>query len=102
MAHHRNWVSVVLLGAVTLAPVAVQAQAGPPRPATAEESAPRVAVTGSYIRRTERQTASPIQVLTASDLKASGYTSLQNVMRDVPANTAGAGASAATGRAGPR
>jgi iron complex outermembrane recepter protein len=49
----------------------------------------RVEVTGSAIRRTDTETASPVQVITGEDLKRSGYTDISSVLRNVAANGAG-------------
>jgi iron complex outermembrane recepter protein len=48
-----------------------------------------VIVTGSLIKRTDFDTPSPVQVLTAADLVQSGYTSLSSVLRDLSANGQG-------------
>lgn len=49
----------------------------------------RVMVTGSNIRRTDTETPSPVQVITAEDIKASGYTSIQDVLHGITANGQG-------------
>ncbi len=49
----------------------------------------RVEVTGSNIRRTDSETPSPVQVITADDLKKSGFTSVQDVLHNVTANGQG-------------
>jgi len=49
----------------------------------------RVAVTGSRIRRTDAETPAPVQVISADDIKASGYTSLQDVLHGITANGQG-------------
>jgi iron complex outermembrane recepter protein len=49
----------------------------------------RVTITGSSIRRTDAETPSPVQVLTADDLKKSGYTSVSEVLRNITANGQG-------------
>ena len=49
----------------------------------------RVEVTGSNIRRTDKETPSPVQVLTLKDLKASGYTDVSSILRNVTANGQG-------------
>ncbi|MTW11320.1 TonB-dependent receptor [Pseudoduganella eburnea] len=74
------------LGTLAFAP-AVQAQttSGP----EASQPIQRVEITGSNIRRTDKETPSPVQVLTAQDLKASGYTSVSEVLRNVTANGQG-------------
>jgi len=64
-----------------------QAQTAP-APGNAQELQ-RVTVTGSNIPRTDKETASPVQVLTAEDLRQSGYTSVSEVLRDLTANGMG-------------
>jgi iron complex outermembrane recepter protein len=49
----------------------------------------RVEITGSNIRRTDAETPSPVQVITADDLKKSGYTSVQEVLHNITANGQG-------------
>lgn len=49
----------------------------------------RVEITGSNIRRTEKETPSPVQVLTLQDMKASGYTDVSSVLRNITANGQG-------------
>jgi iron complex outermembrane receptor protein len=74
---------MVATGAIASVALDVQAQAPAP------QGTMRVEVTGTNIRRVDAETASPVQVLTAEDLQASGYTSLQDVLRDVPSNGQG-------------
>jgi iron complex outermembrane receptor protein len=64
------------------------------QPAQAQDSATgdqvqRVVVTGSFISRADKETPSPVQVITADDLKKSGYTSVSDVLRDITANGQG-------------
>ncbi len=49
----------------------------------------KIEVTGSSIRRVDTETPSPVQILTAEDIKKSGYTSLSEVLRNVSANNQG-------------
>ena len=49
----------------------------------------RVEVTGSNIRRSDKETPSPVQVLTLKDLKASGYTDVSSILRNITANGQG-------------
>jgi iron complex outermembrane receptor protein len=48
-----------------------------------------IVVTGSLIKRTDTETPSPIQVITADDLVKSGLTSVSDVLRNLSANGAG-------------
>ena len=52
-------------------------------------AAQQVVVTGSNIRRTDTETPSPVQVLTAEDIKNSGYTSVGDVLHNITANNMG-------------
>lgn len=49
----------------------------------------KVVVTGSYLRRADVETPSPVQVISAEDLRNSGRTSVQEVLRDLTANGQG-------------
>lgn len=53
----------------------------------AEEDMLRVNVTGSNIRVSEKEGASAVQVITAKELKASGKTSVSDVLRAISANS---------------
>ncbi|QYG04753.1 TonB-dependent receptor [Janthinobacterium sp. PAMC25594] len=55
--------------------------------AHAEEAMARVNVTGSNIRVSEKEGASAVQVITAKELKASGKTSVSDVLRAISANS---------------
>lgn len=72
-------------GALTCAaPAFAQAQQGSTEPA-----AQRVVVTGSLISRTNTETPTPVQVLTAADIQKSGKTSVAELLTDLAANGAG-------------
>lgn len=53
----------------------------PQKPASSSDSLQTVVVTGTLIKRTDFDTPSPLQVVTAEDLKQSGYTSVSDVLR---------------------
>ena len=82
-------------GALSAACMTAQAQSqGAPRDPQADAIAPagtvqKVEVTGSYIRRADAETPSPVQVLSAKDLVNSGYTSVAEVLQHITANGAG-------------
>ena len=60
--------------------------------ATAQQAAPeleRVIVTGSNIKRTDAETASPVQVLTRQDIERTGKQSIQEVLRGITADGQG-------------
>lgn len=71
----------VLLSAGQTAWAQAQAPAG--------QTLERVEVTGSYIRRTDAETPSPVQVITSADLVRSGYTSVTDVLQNITANGQG-------------
>ena len=48
-----------------------------------------VTVTGSNVRRTDSETPSPVEVITAKDIKNSGYTSVGDVLHNITANNMG-------------
>jgi len=49
----------------------------------------KVVVTGTQIKRVDAETPSPVQVLSADDLKKSGYTTISDVLMSITANGAG-------------
>jgi iron complex outermembrane receptor protein len=59
---------------------------GASAPAT---SVGEIVVTGSLIRRTDIETASPVTAISAKDLKASGFDSLSTALTNITANGAG-------------
>jgi iron complex outermembrane receptor protein len=84
----RASIHLTVIGALAAASAAAQAQQAPPSP---DDNAPlqEVIVTGSLIRRTDSETPSPVQVITAADLTNSGYSDLSDVLRTLSANGAG-------------
>jgi iron complex outermembrane receptor protein len=77
-------------GAFSAACAGALAQQAPTDPqANAAAPVQRVEVTGSYIRRADAETPSPVQVLDAKDLRNSGYTSVGEVLQHITANGAG-------------
>ena len=77
-------------------------------PAMAQQADPavqRVVVTGSLISRADKETPSPVQVLTSEDIAKSGMTSIAEVLSNLTANgqgalSAGFGGAFANGGAG--
>ena len=55
----------------------------------AQSELQEVVVTGSLIKRTDTETPAPVQILSSVDLKNTGYTSLTDVLRNLPANGQG-------------
>jgi iron complex outermembrane receptor protein len=73
------------LGASLMSLVAM----GQVAPETAVTQLQEIVVTGSHIRRTDAETPSPVQVITAEELHESGYTSTQDVLHNLTANGQG-------------
>jgi iron complex outermembrane recepter protein len=72
-----------LMCAAAAAPAQEQASTAP------AASLETVIVTGSLIKRADFDTPSPLQVITADDLKNSGFTSMSDVLRNISANGQG-------------
>ena len=81
-------VSCAIAGSALLA-LPAMAQTTAPEGATSAQSAQRVVVTGSLISRTDSETPTPVQVLTAQDIQRSGKTSVAELLNDLAANGAG-------------
>jgi iron complex outermembrane receptor protein len=60
-----------------------------PAAASSSNELQEIVVTGSLIKRTDTETPSPVQVITAEDLKNSGYTNVSDVLRNISANGSG-------------
>jgi len=75
--------------AAALAGTALAQEAPPPPPADSGQQLERIVVTGSNIRRTDEETPSPVQIVTAKDLAQSGYTSIADVLHNITANNMG-------------
>jgi iron complex outermembrane receptor protein len=85
----RSIRSALAVCAVTVAGGAVAVHAQEQAPAEQEQTLQTVVVTGSIIKRTDFETPSPVQVMTAEDLQQSGYTSVSDVLRNLSANGQG-------------
>ena len=78
------------VGVLTVASGALVAEAQEQaQTADQEQTLQTVIVTGSIIKRTDFETPSPVQVMTAEDLQQSGYTSVSDVLRNLAANGSG-------------
>jgi iron complex outermembrane recepter protein len=71
-------------GALFAAPAMAQTQ-----DAVSAQTPQRVVVTGSLISRTDTETPTPVQVLTAQDIQKSGKTSVAELLNDLAANGQG-------------
>ena len=68
-------------------PISAAAQTQTPTSPAAQSAT--VVVTGSRINRTDSETPSPLQVITAEEIQESGYTSIQDVLHQLTANGQG-------------
>jgi len=92
--HSRRLLCPALLSLLGPAAVAATLFAEPASAQTApadQSQAPlqEVVVTGSLIRRTDTETPSPVQVISAEDLRNSGFTTVVDVLHNLSANGAG-------------
>lgn len=51
---------------------------------TAAEEVERIQVTGSRIKRTDLETASPVEMVSSEEVKASGFTRVEDLMATLP------------------
>jgi iron complex outermembrane recepter protein len=75
--------------ALTLMTGTLSAQQAQEQPTPSGTSLETVTVTGSLIKRADFDTPSPLQVITAEELKDTGYTSISDVLRGLSANGQG-------------
>jgi len=69
--------------------ICIEAGAQTPPPDQAQSQLQEVVVTGSLIKRTDTETPSPVQVLSAADLRNSGYTNVADILQNLSANGMG-------------
>lgn len=83
---------VIASGALSMAAMrpAMAQQAPASAAAQDTEAVQRVVVTGSNISRADKETPSPVQSITADDLKKSGYNTVSDVLAHITANGQGA------------
>jgi iron complex outermembrane recepter protein len=77
----------VALAAVLLSSVAEAQQA--PQANESTEPLQTVTITGTLLERTDTETPSPVQIISADDLQNSGYTNVADVLRNITANGSG-------------
>ena len=87
LRHPSPWRAALIVAA--LPGWCVQAHAQDAARSPAATAPQQVTVTGSNVRRTDSETPSPVQVLTAEDIKKSGYTSIADVLHNITANNMG-------------
>ena len=76
---------MIVGGALSTLPMGVAVAQTPAQPS----GSIRVDVTGTNIRRVDAETASPVQVITQEEMVRQGYTTIQEVIRDITANGQG-------------
>jgi len=91
----RHACSTAALAALTW-PIASQAQSSPP---PADQPIQRIEVTGSAIKRIDTETALPVTVIKADDLKASGITSVEQAVATLSVSQASISTSQVVGTA---
>ncbi len=83
-ARQTAWLAAALLPLLAV-PAGAQVTTATPNDLASD----KVVITGSNIRRISAETPSAVQVLTADDLKQSGYTSITDVLQGITANNMG-------------
>jgi len=73
----------------TAAATLFAASAGAQQSSSAAPELAEIVVTGSLIKRTDTETPSPVQIISAEDIKNSGYTNVSDVLRTLSANGSG-------------
>ena len=76
------------LAAVAAAAAGTDGQ-GPAAPSSSSETLETITVTGSYIRRTNSESPSPITTIDAGEIEKSGLNSIADVIRSVSADNSG-------------
>ncbi|HTX24583.1 MAG TPA: TonB-dependent receptor [Steroidobacteraceae bacterium] len=84
----RRALAISVLAASALAGVTAQAQQPPPQAQSDQAPIQEVVVTGTLIKRTDTETPSPVQVLSAEDIQQSGYTNIAQILNNISANGA--------------
>ncbi len=87
-SRHRLAACLLGTGAASLPPIGA-AQADAPAAAVDGVELETIVVTGSRIRRTDTETASPVQILTRADIERSGKQNISDVLRSVSADNQG-------------
>jgi len=83
MIRHRSLVRGLLVTFVTMVAALAQGQQPPTAPAEALEE---IIVTGSHIAAPNLKSSSPIQVVTATEIKATGKTDISDIINQLPQN----------------
>lgn len=94
----KSLLAATIAGVISLPAVAV---AQDNQEDGAQEEVERIQVTGSRIKRTDMETASPVEMVSSEEVKASGYTRVEDLMATLPQlETAAQNSFVANGAAG--
>ena len=90
MQQRHHLIALAVLSLVVQTQALAQAQQGSPAAPAAAASAPkaeleRITVTGSMIKRTDRETPSVVQTITRDEIKNSGYATIEELLRSTGA-----------------
>ena len=80
--------AVLVMAALLAAPA--RAQQAPSASSSSSTELQEVVVTGSLIRRSDTELPSPVQILSSEDITNSGYSSITDILRNLPSNGQGA------------
>ncbi|MCX7173270.1 MAG: TonB-dependent receptor [Proteobacteria bacterium] len=83
----RQMKSMAIVVAQVIASGALSTMAVPV--AMAQDAAERITITGSMVSRANKETPSPVQILSSDDLVKSGFTTVQEVLANITSNGAG-------------
>lgn len=86
---HRGLFTLAWLAAAPYAVTAVAADNPPPPKASASEPLETIVVTGSYLRRTDSESPSPVTVIGAEQITKSGFNSIADVIRSASSDNSG-------------
>src|ERR1700761_4132736 len=94
-SHSIVWQALSTAGAgaallATLLGAPARAQQAPASTTSGSDELQEVVVTGSLIRRSDTELPSPVQIITSADITDSGYSSITDVLRNLPSNGQGA------------
>jgi iron complex outermembrane receptor protein len=77
-------IGIALIALATTAPATAQNE-----PSSSTTQLQEIVVTGSYIKRTDLETPSPVQFITSQEILNTGYTNVSDVLRQLSANGSG-------------
>jgi len=88
---------IFFTGALTSAVSLLSSQVSAQEIKTGDVPISTVEVAGSNIPRINTETSSPMQIISADDIKKNGYTSVAQILQNIPANTSGTSGQNASG-----